>query len=105
MVAVVFLRVTGTDSDTRITFVCSKTRIAPLKKLTISRLETYEVRSGSSRIKELTGISLNGLFSYSSLGKLTSIVTAGIRKESGIRSFFRKGSGDSFQPICQRAVF
>ena len=39
MAAVVFLRVKDTDSDTRITFVCSKTRVAPLKKLTISRLE------------------------------------------------------------------
>ena len=34
-----FLRVKDTDSDTRITFVCSKTRVAPLKKLTIPRLE------------------------------------------------------------------
>ena len=39
MAAVVFLRVKDTDSDTRITFVCSKTRVAPLKKLTIPRLE------------------------------------------------------------------
>ena len=39
MAAVIFLRVKDTDSDTRITFVCSKTRVAPLKKLRISRLE------------------------------------------------------------------
>ena len=39
MAAVVFLRVTDTDSDTRITFVCFKTRVSPLKKFTIPRLE------------------------------------------------------------------
>ena len=39
MAAVFFLRVKDTDSDTRVTFVCSKTRVAPLKKLTIPRLE------------------------------------------------------------------
>ena len=53
MAAVVFLRVKDTNSDTRIILVCSKTRVAPLKKLTIPRLEllkNYEVRSGSSRL-------------------------------------------------------
>ena len=39
MTAVVFLRVNDTVSDTRITFVCSKARVAPLKKFTIPRLE------------------------------------------------------------------
>ena len=42
MAAVVFLRVKDTDSDTRITLVCSKTRVAPLKKLTIPGLELSE---------------------------------------------------------------
>ena len=39
MAAVVSLRVKDTDSDAHITFVCSKTRVSPLKKLTIPRLE------------------------------------------------------------------
>ena len=39
MAALVFLRVKYMHSDTRIIFVCSKTPVAPLKKLTIPRLE------------------------------------------------------------------
>ena len=39
MAAVVFLRVEDTDSDPRITLVFSETRVAPVNKLIIPRLE------------------------------------------------------------------
>ena len=74
MTAVVFLRVKNTDSKTRNTFLCSKTRVASLEKLTIPR---------SSRLEELTGISLDELFGFSRLDKFASFMMKGIRTKSG----------------------
>jgi hypothetical protein len=39
MAAVVYIRVTNQDSSSIVTLVCSKTKVAPLKRLTIPRLE------------------------------------------------------------------
>lgn len=39
MAAAVFLRVISKNNEISVTLVCSKTKVAPLKRLTISRLE------------------------------------------------------------------
>ncbi|XP_011859699.1 PREDICTED: uncharacterized protein LOC105557140 [Vollenhovia emeryi] len=39
MAAVVYLRATSPDGNTKVTLVCAKTKVAPLKRLTIPRLE------------------------------------------------------------------
>ena len=51
----VFIRVKDTESDTRITFICSKTRVASIKKLTILSTGAFSggSLSGLLRIKEL----------------------------------------------------
>ncbi len=37
--AVIYLRLTGTDNDVQISLVTSKTKVAPIKRLSIPRLE------------------------------------------------------------------
>ena len=70
-VAVVFLRIMDTDSDTR--FRCPNSGSSSQESYNSSTgafgggspCETFEVRSGSSRLTGPTGISLNRLFGYS----------------------------------------
>ena len=108
MAAVVFLRVKDTNSHTRITFVCSKTRVAPLEKLTIPRLELSAavlLVKHTKYVQDHLDLSNSPVFLWTdssvSLARINShpsrwkeFVRNRVRS---FRSFSHKGSGGSFQ--------
>ncbi|XP_046145697.1 uncharacterized protein LOC114881477 [Osmia bicornis bicornis] len=87
LAAVVYLRISSSTSPATLSLVCAKTKVAPLKRLTIPRLELTaalllaKLLSGYSRAFLCTGASLDGLRCRADLDQPSSLEIKGVCTE------------------------
>ncbi|GBM05479.1 hypothetical protein AVEN_94768-1 [Araneus ventricosus] len=88
---VAYLRILFNDERIRIVFVASKTRVSPLKKLTLPRLE-------------LMGALLSARLSYRIIKALNFNLVCRFWTDSQITLFWIKGTANKFKPFIKNRI-